>query len=745
MHLDWTMGIVQAATRLQAAALARQQRIGLLRKIPTLSSCRPFWKYQQQQEPQCHQYELLSLTASTTYPTVEHKRAHHQQQPQPCRSSSNDGSQNVNSSCLAIVLTMYNPIISTQQPAPHLPPIRGMGKALRVAATTPTAARRCFASSSSSLSLPDNGENNSNVVVISESVNDLETKVMRQMAQRLLIQTRHDDDQGKRSANTTTITRYHSHTWFDAEDALKWWASQRTVESVQICFALLDRFVQETAAAAQQQAQQLETDDQQQSPSSSTMNGLAWFLDWRLMGAIMGNWTAVWKECVEDGTTSRSRLELLLTPRVVLERLDRYAQEHAHVTGFGVRASGVILSNVLNVAITQSRSMLGLDGRGGSLATTRPLLGKPPLQPPVTSPATAPASEVATRFQQEQQFSFLTVGNTMNCNSTLINNGENEHDMVEMVQFCTHVLDRLLDEYRHLDNSDGARGTAHQETSIEHRSKKKSNVRKSSVYFCNSLLSLWSHICSRSNTMADLERAVQQAEYVFSMSLNAGASLDIISYNTMLDVYAQAEKGHQAESLLQTMFQNWLFHKEQRQEHHTQSSCEQQDEQYSRDHYVVEPDAISFNTTAAAWARSTPSHEAPERLQALWRAMLDPQHYGQLRACRQGTTSNIFYNTLLLTWAKSGRPDAGEGAEEFLREMILRASLASCPSPSSRLSSSRLHPGSVYDDNEEDEEVSLARKQYEQQQPDIFSYGAVAYAYSRVGRAEDAERIALGL
>ncbi|KAL7581741.1 hypothetical protein ACA910_022278 [Epithemia clementina (nom. ined.)] len=156
------------------------------------------------------------------------------------------------------------------------------------------------------------------------------------------------------------------------------------------------------------------------------------------------------------------------------------------------------------------------------------------------------------------------------------------------------------------------------------------------IYLINCVLCAWSK-----SGRAD---AVQRAEDIIAKvrALHLGHNFDIITYNTMLDVYAQAGYAEQAESLLEAMAKDWL--------QDPRRPC---------------PDNVSFATTAAAWARS--GHpQAPERCTQLLRRMTDPlDPLGQL-----GVVPNTsLFNNILTCWARSGRKDSGDIANQLLTEM----------------------------------------------------------------------------
>ena len=157
-----------------------------------------------------------------------------------------------------------------------------------------------------------------------------------------------------------------------------------------------------------------------------------------------------------------------------------------------------------------------------------------------------------------------------------------------------------------------------------------------SCYLINSVLNVWSK-----SGRAD---AVERAEDIFSRVRTSpvGKNLDIISFNTMLDVYAQAGLAERAEALLEAMAKDYLLNPRR-----------------------VAPDKISFATTASAWSRSG-DPQAPEKIAELMYRLMDPYDpLGKLSV----TPDTEFFNSLLSAWARSGRENAGEEAYHVLTEM----------------------------------------------------------------------------
>ena len=176
---------------------------------------------------------------------------------------------------------------------------------------------------------------------------------------------------------------------------------------------------------------------------------------------------------------------------------------------------------------------------------------------------------------------------------------------------------------------------------LTHYLNRRTRLSQVSLLLVNSVLNVWSK-SGRSD-------AVDRAEDIFSRVKRSpvGGNLDVITYNTLLDVYSQAGYAERAEGLLEAMAQD----------------CQLQQQYQKRP--PVRPDAISFATTVAAWARSG-HDQAPERATDLLRRMTDPFHVlGQL----QISPNTTMFNSLLTSWARSGREGAGEQVYRLLMEM----------------------------------------------------------------------------
>lgn len=125
---------------------------------------------------------------------------------------------------------------------------------------------------------------------------------------------------------------------------------------------------------------------------------------------------------------------------------------------------------------------------------------------------------------------------------------------------------------------------------------------------------------------------VKKAEKLLRQLEEHGEPLSLVTYNTMLNVYAQAGQASQAVDLLQKL------------------------ESSSSSNF--QPDVTSYNTVLSAFAKSK-AQDSALPADALWSRMLE----------KGISPTTISYGTLLQCWAKSKEPGAADRAEELLREM----------------------------------------------------------------------------
>ncbi|KAL7581743.1 hypothetical protein ACA910_022280 [Epithemia clementina (nom. ined.)] len=155
------------------------------------------------------------------------------------------------------------------------------------------------------------------------------------------------------------------------------------------------------------------------------------------------------------------------------------------------------------------------------------------------------------------------------------------------------------------------------------------------VYFVNGVLDIWSK-SGRSDAAERAHSIVMKAK-----ASSIGPYLDIITYNAMLNVYAECGHAAEAESLFLALVDDW-----------------------KKDPRNPKPNNISFQTAAWAWVRSG-QEQAPERATDLFRRLATSSDLTLLRILPE---TRIF-NNILASWAKSGRVDAAEQAHRLLADM----------------------------------------------------------------------------
>jgi pentatricopeptide repeat protein len=135
----------------------------------------------------------------------------------------------------------------------------------------------------------------------------------------------------RRAQGLPPLGQFDSEAWLQADDLLKWWASQRTPESVEISFSLLDRFVQE-----------LQTMEELR--DSSDLNV---YLDERVVMTLMTNWFEVWQDQVAAG--EEQPLASPLTPEELIDRFDSYVEHFPESMAF--RLPGKAVSFLFNARL----------------------------------------------------------------------------------------------------------------------------------------------------------------------------------------------------------------------------------------------------------------------------------------------------------------------------------------------------------------------------------------------------------
>jgi pentatricopeptide repeat protein len=157
-----------------------------------------------------------------------------------------------------------------------------------------------------------------------------EVVAMREAADKLL-QTDTGLSDPKMSSSGSSLVPLTPEEWFDAEEVLKWWASQRTVESVQISMSLLEFLVREQEKAAGGDETDLEASA---------------FLDRDLMNSIVLNWQQCWK-------TNHSALQKDWNPETLLQKLDHLTFQSASSSN-PLQVSGKALSMLIDGTVRHS-------------------------------------------------------------------------------------------------------------------------------------------------------------------------------------------------------------------------------------------------------------------------------------------------------------------------------------------------------------------------------------------------------
>jgi pentatricopeptide repeat protein len=159
---------------------------------------------------------------------------------------------------------------------------------------------------------------------------NFEVVAMREAANKLLqIDTGLSDTTSISSSALVPLT---AEEWLEAEEVLKWWASQRTVESVGMCMTLLEFLVREQEKATGGTDTDLEASA---------------FLDRNLMNAIVINWQQCWK-------TNHVALQKDWNPETLLRKLDELTVQSASSSGNPPQVSGKALSMLIDGTVRHS-------------------------------------------------------------------------------------------------------------------------------------------------------------------------------------------------------------------------------------------------------------------------------------------------------------------------------------------------------------------------------------------------------
>lgn len=412
-----------------------------------------------------------------------------------------------------------------------------------------------------------------------KSIEEMEVKWMRQRTEELL---------------HVSTGEYSPDTWLAADDLLKWWASQGTVESVTTSFQILDRVIDELRIHTKSTTAN-DDDDYNHAEQGGTVSTTMAYLDPSVVVTMLSNWYNVWEEeaaarkggdtdATGVGVSKSSKDKLIpppleLTPEMLLDRMDSYARDL-----------------------------------------------------PGTNPIFMPGKAISYLF-----------------NARLLC----PEPASRSAPFCDYLIDRLMEVIPAHDSI--------------------------SVYMVNTTMDLWakSHLPNR----------IERAEDLFARAIDNKVELDVITYNTLLSVYANAGLGTKAERLLQALLQEHLDDKNSGRNNNDFNEAA-----------APAPDKISFHTVGLAYANSGQGLEAAEQALFLVQRMMDPfDDYG----CLGIEVTNVMFNTVISAFARSGHPQAGDRAYQVLLDM----------------------------------------KKTDFVSPDAISYGSVIDAYSRNGQPRMAEKV----
>ena len=167
---------------------------------------------------------------------------------------------------------------------------------------------------------------------------------------------------------------------------------------------------------------------------------------------------------------------------------------------------------------------------------------------------------------------------------------------------------------------------------FDHRERQRHNYL--SNYLSNITMRLW----GRSN----LPEAVERSEAIYFRMKAEAVRLDIVTFNTLMDVYAQAGLAEEAELLLEALSRD-----------------------YGEGVTKIRPDETTLSSAIYAWSKSRLPN-ADERAQKLLNRVMDPLDVlGQL-----DITPGLFsHNHLLGCWARAGTEDAAKQALQYLAQM----------------------------------------------------------------------------
>jgi pentatricopeptide repeat protein len=458
-----------------------------------------------------------------------------------------------------------------------------------------------------------------------------EVAAMREAADKLL-QT-YTGSNSTISTSTQSFVPLTPEAWFDAEEVLTWWASQRTVESVGISMQLLEFLVREQEKSAAEGAS-----------ASGTDFVASAFLDRDLMNVIVLNWQQCWK-------TNHTALQRDYNPVALLQKLD----DMVKIQQGGTSNSSDTNTNPLQVS-GKALSML-IDGtvrhpgwKSTSISTAQP-----------TSQSTAAFAEsLLDRMTDPDKGATGFVPSTSNLNAVLYawaksgkTSGSRDNSYAvnqaskdaparaealldrmsqlyvepDVVSYNTVILawsnagqpkraEALLEEMFHAWGQDTKEGHA-------------DIIRPDRVTF-NTVISAW----ARSNDPDAAERAQSILRRMYDPQ-DMGAlqvTPDIVTYNTMLDCWARSGHEDAAERCLAIL--------------------QEMQELFEVGEMDARPDVVSYTTVINAFAKSGKVDQAEGLLNEMHLAFMSGDN--RLKPNVQTLT------TIVEAWSRS---DAVDGLE----------------------------------------------------------------------------------
>lgn len=457
-----------------------------------------------------------------------------------------------------------------------------------------------------------------------------EVAAMRKAAEKLL-QT-YSGGSSKISSTSTHPEQYPIHfvpmtpeAWFDAEEVLTWWASQRTVESVGISLQLLECLVREqektvhadieiTSSRNCDPTGQYHHEHENLSGSEDhherTDFVASAFLDRDLMNAIVLNWQQCWK-------TNHTALQNHWNPVALLQKLDELVN---------IQAGGI---SDTDTDTHTNNPQLQVSGKALSM-----LIDGTVRHPGWKSSWTSSSSHQST--------------------STAV--------------FAEYLLDRMTDPEK---GASGFVPSAANLNAVLYAWAKSGETSNSSM------------------TARTLQDAPARAEALLDRMSQFYVEPDVVSYNTVILAWSNAGEPARAEAFLEEMFHAWIQDTKEghadtiRPDRVTfntvisawarsndpdaaeraQSILRRMYDPQDMGALQVTPNIVTYNTMLDCWARS--GHEdAADRCLAILQEMQELYEVGEMDA----RPDVVSYTTVINAFAKSGKVDQAEG---LLNEMHL--------------------------------------------------------------------------